>query len=302
MEVLVRREPVINSVFWLSVRCYSSKRSASSNNWINRQLNDKYTREAKFENYKSRAAYKLQSIDDKFKLLRPGQKVVDLGFAPGAWTQVAVERTSPNGAVLGVDIIPARPPPGASALQANILSKQTHVMIQKHFMEHKATEQEDDIITESYIAKEMADGISKDVESNSQLEEELSTAEKLPVDVILSDMYAPIIPPYRHWNNTTNSAYNRMLNTSGVAIKDHAGSIDLCDAALILAIDILKPGGAFTCKFYTGKEDKGLEKRLQRVFNRVVRFKPEACRPESKECYFVALGKKKNVDKMAVFS
>lgn len=76
---------------------------------------------------------------------------------------------------------------------------------------------------------------------------------------------------------------------------------DLCDAALILVIDTLKPGGSFICKFYTGSEDKILEQRLKRVFASVLRFKPEACRPESKECYFVCRDKKVNVNKMGVF-
>lgn len=76
----------------------------------------------------------------------------------------------------------------------------------------------------------------------------------------------------------------------------------LCDAALILAIDLLKPGGNFVCKFFTGAEDAGLEKRIGRVFKRVVRWKPEASRSESKECYFIGQQKKKNVDKVEVFS
>jgi 21S rRNA (uridine2791-2'-O)-methyltransferase len=71
---------------------------------------------------------------------------------------------------------------------------------------------------------------------------------------------------------------------------------------LILAIDLLKPGGSFICKFYTGPEDHGLEHRLRKSFTKVFRDKPEACRPESKECYFICVGKLKDLDKREVFS
>ena len=79
-------------------------------------------------------------------------------------------------------------------------------------------------------------------------------------------------------------------------------SMDLCDAALIVAIDLLKKNGKLVIKFFTGVQDKYLEQRLEAVFHKVLRFKPSACRPESKECYFVCLGKRSYyVDKLMVF-
>jgi len=69
-----------------------------------------------------------------------------------------------------------------------------------------------------------------------------------------------------------------------------------------LAIDLLKPKGAFVCKFFAGSEDGGLEKRLKKVFEKVHRDKPNASRKESKEQYFVCLNKRSNVDKVDVFS
>jgi 21S rRNA (uridine2791-2'-O)-methyltransferase len=69
-----------------------------------------------------------------------------------------------------------------------------------------------------------------------------------------------------------------------------------------MAIDLLKPRGSFVCKFYTGTEDAGLEKRLKKVFDKVKRYKPEASRQESKELYFVCQNKKNDIDKMKVFS
>ena len=83
-------------------------RKISSTRWLERQLNDPYVAQAQKEGYRSRAAYKLIEIDNKYKLLKPGQCIVDLGCAPGGWTQVAVKRTKSDrnsGAyVIGIDI------------------------------------------------------------------------------------------------------------------------------------------------------------------------------------------------------
>ncbi|MBL8629742.1 MAG: RlmE family RNA methyltransferase [Rhodospirillaceae bacterium] len=94
-------------------------RTVSSQRWLQRQLNDPYVHRAKAEGYRSRAAYKLIELDDKFHFLKPGQKVVDLGAAPGGWTQVAVQRVKPEktkGLVVGIDINPWDAVPGATCL------------------------------------------------------------------------------------------------------------------------------------------------------------------------------------------
>jgi 23S rRNA (uridine2552-2'-O)-methyltransferase len=86
-----------------------NRRKPSSTRWLSRQLNDPYVAEAHRQGYRSRAAFKLIELDDRFRLLRPGQRVVDLGCAPGGWTQVAVERVGSNngrGIVVGVDLVP----------------------------------------------------------------------------------------------------------------------------------------------------------------------------------------------------
>lgn len=96
-------------------------RKLSSTRWLERQLNDPYVARAKRDGYRGRAAYKLLDIDDKFKLLRPGLRVVDLGCAPGGWCQVAVERVNalgtkpgkPQGRVIGVDLREIDPVAGA---------------------------------------------------------------------------------------------------------------------------------------------------------------------------------------------
>lgn len=84
-------------------------RKASSRRWLERQLNDPYVAEAKRRGYRSRAAFKLIELDDKYKLLRPGMRVADLGAAPGGWTQVALERVGPAGRVAAIDLTPMEP-------------------------------------------------------------------------------------------------------------------------------------------------------------------------------------------------
>ena len=94
-------------------------RTTSSQRWLQRQLNDPYVAEAKKRGYRSRAAFKLLQIDDQFRFLKPGARVVDLGAAPGGWTQVAVERVKPErggGVVVGIDITPVEPIAGATVL------------------------------------------------------------------------------------------------------------------------------------------------------------------------------------------
>jgi len=90
----------------------AGKRSLSSKLWLERQLNDPYVARAKREGYRSRAAFKLTEIDDKARVLRKGARVVDLGAAPGGWSQVAAKRVGEKGKVVGIDILPMEPVPG----------------------------------------------------------------------------------------------------------------------------------------------------------------------------------------------
>jgi len=96
------------------------RRKPSSTRWLSRQLNDLYVAEARRLGYRSRAAFKLIELDERFRLLRPGQRVVDLGCAPGGWTQVAVARVGRHGVVVGVDVTETAPLPGATLLTADI--------------------------------------------------------------------------------------------------------------------------------------------------------------------------------------
>ncbi|KAI7139334.1 hypothetical protein KC352_g29965, partial [Hortaea werneckii] len=112
-----------------------SASSASSSRWKTRQSNDSYAREAKVAGLKSRAAFKLLEINDKYRLFRPGDTVVDLGYAPGSWSQVALNRTQPGGRVVGIDIIPAQPPRGVSTLQGDFLSGEIREELRRFVVE-----------------------------------------------------------------------------------------------------------------------------------------------------------------------
>jgi len=93
----------------------AKERTPSSQAWLERQINDPFVTEAKAKGYRSRAAFKLREIDDRFRLIRRGVRVVDLGCAPGGWLQIALERGA--GAVVGVDLLPVEPLAGAQLLQ-----------------------------------------------------------------------------------------------------------------------------------------------------------------------------------------
>ncbi len=102
-------------------------RKISSTRWLQRQLNDPFVAAAKSEGYRSRAAFKLLGLDDRFKFLKPGAKVADLGAAPGGWCQVAAERVNasgagkgPRGKVVGIDITPIESIPDVTLLVGDI--------------------------------------------------------------------------------------------------------------------------------------------------------------------------------------
>lgn len=103
-------------------------RKLSSTRWLERQLNDPYVTAAQEEGYRSRAAFKLIEIDDKFRFLKPGQKVVDLGAAPGGWCQVAAQRIAPRGSaptdpdqILAVDLQEMEPITGVTIVQMDFM-------------------------------------------------------------------------------------------------------------------------------------------------------------------------------------
>ncbi|KAI9675621.1 MAG: 2' O-ribose methyltransferase [Caeruleum heppii] len=289
-------------------------------------------------------------INEKYNIFRRGQTVVDLGYAPGSWSQVAVDRTRPNGRVLGIDMIPASPPKGASTIQGNFLDLGVREEVKKFLRDPEkgrlrrqrllsdgSPEDEDEDVPEGemedlgYIDRERHASSASSTPSSEALAEcergarkmtrkERDEASGKTVDVVLSDMSAPWPQTSGFWNRSLSMPYYRMMNTSGIAFRDHAGSMvrclstlnfpplrersdseprfqDLCNAALRFATDTLRPGsGSFICKFYQGAEDKALEMKLKKLFRNVHREKPESSRSDSREGFFVALRRKEGVE------
>jgi 23S rRNA (uridine2552-2'-O)-methyltransferase len=203
-------------------------RTASSQRWLQRQANDPYVNAAQRAGYRSRAAFKLIELDDKYKLLRPGGRVVDLGAAPGGWTQVAAKRIGADdgkGKLVAVDILEMPPVPGAVIVQVDFLA-------------------------------DAAPGSVKATLAG-------------PADVVLSDMGG---------------------SATGHRETDHLRSLNLVEAALGFATEVLRPGGAFVAKMLQGGGERELLAGISRHFAAVRRVKPPASRQESAEFYVVATG------------
>lgn len=97
-------------------------RSAQSTRWLERQLNDPYVRRAKAEGYRSRAAYKLLELDERFQLLKGTRRIIDLGIAPGGWSQV-IRQKRPDSLVAGIDLLPVDPIEGVTILQMDFMAE-----------------------------------------------------------------------------------------------------------------------------------------------------------------------------------
>ncbi len=103
-------------------------RTAQSTRWLERQLNEPYVKRAKAEGYRSRAAYKLIELDERFTLLRGVKRVVDLGIAPGGWTQV-VQKKAKNAVIVGIDLLPVDPIENVTILQMDFLAEEAPQML-----------------------------------------------------------------------------------------------------------------------------------------------------------------------------
>lgn len=214
----------------LTVRVKTAKgRKIASTRWLQRQLNDPYVEEAKRQGYRSRAAFKLIEIDDKHRLLKPGGVVVDLGAAPGGWSQVAAARVKAaegKGRIIAADLTDIEPVPGATFMQVDMT----------------------------------------DAEAGEMIREALDGA---PADVVLSDMAASSI---------------------GHRQTDHLRVVALAEAALDIAEDVLKPGGAYLAKVLQGGAGGEFLTRLRQGFAKVAHVKPKASRQDSAEVYVLGLG------------
>jgi len=114
------------------------KKSHSSKQWLRRHVNDPYVQRSKREGYRSRSAYKLTEIDDRDKLLKPGMVVVDLGAAPGGWSQVLAKRVGASGSVIAIDLLPMDPVSGVTFVEADFATARGLAAIEEQLAGRKA--------------------------------------------------------------------------------------------------------------------------------------------------------------------
>ncbi len=202
-----------------------SRRRAKRSHWRTHQQDDRYFRLAREEGYRARSAYKLLQIDERFHILRRGATVVDLGAAPGSWSQVVLRRIGPKGKVVAVDLQPIEPLPGLIIIQGDM--------------------------------------------TDPAIQEAIAAALGRPADVVLSDA-APF--------------------TTGIKLRDHVLSMELGNAALETAQQLLRPGGALVIKVFQGEDLAKLIREVKMAFHPVKLFTPDATRNESWETFIVARG------------
>jgi len=228
-------------------------RRSSSTRWLQRQLNDPYVREAQARGYPSRAAFKLIELDDRFNFFKPGQKIVDLGAAPGGWSQVAAERTGAG--IGGANTAAGRGGANTAAGRGGANNKARVVALDVTPMESRPGVT---VLTADFL----------DDDAPDLIREALSG----PADVVLSDMAAP---------------------ATGHRGTDHLRIIALAEAALDFAVSVLAPGGTFIAKVFQGGSERELLEILKHQFKTVKHAKPPSSRAESAEVYVVAQGFRK---------
>jgi len=197
------------------------KRSKSGNRW-----QDHYTRQAKKDKYPARSVYKLKEIQQKNRIIRKGDAVLDLGCAPGSWLKYAAEVAGPTGRVVGIDL---KPVTIALPDQVEVLTGDIYEMLA-----------------------------------------DLKADAGAGYNVVLSDM-APA--------------------TTGSKHVDAARSMGLCEAALYVAKDVLRPGGRFVCKIFQGPDFQAFLAEVRQSFKKHKIFKPQSSRKASREIFIIGLGK-----------
>ena len=206
-------------------------KSKSSKSWLREHFDDEYVRRSQQDGYRSRAIYKLIEIDDKDHLIKPAMTVIDLGAAPGGWSEYCVKKMRGKGVVIALDILAMEPIDGVTIIEGDF--------------------REDSVLEELLAA--MADG----------------NVDNGRADLVISDM-AP--------------------NISGMESVDMPKAYYLCELALDLSRQVLKPGGGLLVKLFQGEGFEAYSKELKASFSRVVMRKPKASRARSREVYALATG------------
>jgi 23S rRNA (uridine2552-2'-O)-methyltransferase len=214
-------------------------KSKSSKGWLKEHFDDEYVRRSQQDGYRSRAIYKLIEIDEKDHLIKPGMTVVDLGAAPGGWSEYCVKKLGKNGLIVALDILPMEPIDGV-------------IIIEGDFRE--------DVVFNELMSVMASAGVEPGRDGGQANEK---------VDLVISDM-AP--------------------NISGMGSIDLPRAYYLCDLALDLARQVLKPGGGLLVKLFQGEGFEAYNKELKSSFSKVIMRKPKASRARSREIYALATG------------
>ncbi len=229
--------------------------------WLNDHVNDTYVKLAKKEGYRARAAYKLKEIDETLHLIRPGHVVVDLGSAPGAWSQYVRRRLSPSGAAVGalngvivaLDLLPMEPVEGVHFIQGD-------------FTEAAVLQQ---VLSKLELLTQYSQGLEANLAAKTANVPTPDPSMVRRVDVVVSDM-AP--------------------NLSGIAATDAARICTLIELAVDFAQLQLKPEGALVVKLFHGGAYEPMVKLFKASFKTVKAIKPKASRDKSSETFLVGMG------------
>ena len=200
------------------------KKNKISKNWLIKQHKDPFFRQSKIQGYRSRSAFKLIEMNKKFKFLNKNAHLLDLGSAPGGWSQVAAQ-TITRGKILALDIKPMAKVSSVNFLKGDVFSSEIYEEICAHFDKK--------------------------------------------VDVVISDMAA---------------------NTSGNKNFDSYKTGELCLKAMDLAQKILHKDGVFLSKLFMGSIFFEINKKANKYFKKVIKYKPRSSKKESKEIYIYCKG------------
>ena len=206
-------------------------KSKSSKGWLKEHFDDEYVRRSQQDGYRSRAIYKLIEIDEKDRLVKPGMTVIDLGAAPGGWSEYCVKKLGKNGTMIALDILPMEPIDGVTIIEGDF--------------------------REDAVFEELMAVMLRNDKSGGK------------ADLVISDM-AP--------------------NISGMGSVDMPRAYYLCELALDLARQVLKPGGGLLVKLFQGEGFEAYNQELKSSFAKVVMRKPNASRARSREIYALATG------------
>jgi len=236
-------------------------KSKSSTAWLTRQANDPYVARAGREGHRSRAAYKLIEINDKYKFLKNGQVVVDLGAAPGSWSAY-IAKTFPKSRVYAMDLLAIKPIANVEFYQGDFTSDAALDWLYSRLNCPPSW---------GGLSPTATGGGSESLPPSANADTPLQGRGEF-ADIILSDM-AP--------------------NTTGHQKTDHLRQMTLLEYAWDFARDTLRPGGTFVAKSFTGGTTNEILGDIKKHFEKVAHIKPAASRKDSVEMFIVGIGFKR---------